>query len=42
MLVDLVHGFYGKIRVDPVIGPTLAEPDANSMSHLAKMAGFWS
>lgn len=42
VLVDLVHGFYGKIRVDPVLGPIFAERITDWEPHLEKMVDFWS
>ena len=42
VLTDLVHGFYRKIRVDPVLGPIFAEQVSNWEPHLAKMVDFWS
>lgn len=42
VLTDLEKGFYRKIRVDPVLGPTFAERVTNWELHLAKMVNFWS
>ncbi|RKF15350.1 group III truncated hemoglobin [Roseovarius spongiae] len=42
VLTDLVHGFYGKIRRDPVLGPIFAERITDWGPHLAKMVDFWS
>lgn len=42
VLSELVHGFYGKIRVDPVLGPIFAERITDWEPHLEKMVGFWS
>ncbi|SER93449.1 hemoglobin [Tranquillimonas rosea] len=37
-----MHGFYGKIRVDPVLGPIFAERITDWEPHLEKMVDFWS
>jgi len=42
LLVKLVHGFYDKIRVDPVLGPIFAERITDWEPHLEKMVDFWS
>ncbi|EAQ04650.1 probable Sec-independent protein translocase protein [Pseudooceanicola batsensis HTCC2597] len=42
VLTDLVHGFYGKIRLDPVLGPIFAERITDWRPHLEKMVDFWS
>jgi hemoglobin len=43
MIRDLVHAFYAKVRVDPVIGPVFARiPDAEWGAHLSKLCDFWS
>ncbi|KAA9005012.1 group III truncated hemoglobin [Histidinibacterium aquaticum] len=42
VLTELVHGFYGKVRVDPVLGPIFAERISDWEPHLAKMVDFWS
>ncbi|MCA1334881.1 MULTISPECIES: group III truncated hemoglobin [Rhodobacterales] len=42
VLTDLVHSFYGKIRVDPVLGPIFAARIADWGPHLDKMVDFWS
>ncbi len=42
VLTDLVHGFYGKIRVDPVLGPIFAARITDWGPHLEKMVDFWS
>ena len=44
MIHDLVHGFYGKIRTDPALGPIfnrVIAPD-HWDQHLQKMCDFWS
>lgn len=38
----LVHSFYDRVRVDPLLGPIFAERIANWDLHLAKMVDFWS
>ena len=42
VLVDLVHGFCGKIRVGPVLGPNFAERIADRSPLLARMVDLWS
>ena len=42
VLTDLVHGFYGKVRVDPVLGPIFAARITDWEPHLEKMVDFWS
>ncbi len=43
MIHDLVHGFYGKIRNDAVLGPIFAGVIGEDWNpHLAKMCDFWS
>jgi hemoglobin len=41
---QLVHGFYGKVRSDPLIGPVFAREIAAERwpVHLDKMCAFWS
>lgn len=44
MIEAVVHGFYGKIRQDPALGPIFTKaiaPDAWP-AHLRKMCDFWS
>ncbi|MCB1521182.1 MAG: group III truncated hemoglobin [Hyphomicrobiaceae bacterium] len=41
-LRDLVHGFYGKVRRDPVLGPNFAARITNWEPHLERMVAFWS
>jgi hemoglobin len=44
MIHELVHGFYGKIRTDPALGPIfngVIQPQAWP-EHLQKMCDFWS
>ena len=42
MIHDLVHGFYGKIRADPALGPIFNRVVGDWDEHLAKMCDFWS
>ena len=43
MIHDMVHGFYGKIRVDPALGPIFNREIGDRWDpHLAKMCDFWS
>lgn len=43
MIRAVVHGFYTKVRGDPVLGPVFARvPDAEWDAHLAKLCDFWS
>jgi hemoglobin len=38
----LVHAFYARVRVDPLIGPYFARHVADWEQHLPKMIDFWS
>lgn len=42
VLRRLVHAFYAKIRIDPVLGPIFAERITDWGSHLDRMVDFWS
>ena len=42
VLTDLVHRFYGKVRLDPVLGPIFADRISDWEPHLEKMVDFWS
>ena len=42
MLARLVHGFYDRVRVDPMLGPIFADRITDWKPHLAKMVEFWS
>lgn len=42
VLRRLVHGFYAKIRNDPVLGPIFAERITDWGPHLDRMVAFWS
>lgn len=39
---QLVHRFYAKVRVDPVLGPVFERHVANWDEHLPRMVDFWS
>ncbi len=39
---QLVHGFYGRVRQDPVLGPIFDRHIEDWNPHLAKMVDFWS
>lgn len=41
MLHDLVHGFYHRVRQDPVLGPVFSERITDWGPHLEKMGAFW-
>lgn len=42
MIHELVHGFYGRIRSDPALGPIFNRTIDDWDVHLAKMCDFWS
>lgn len=42
ILADLVHGFYDRVRADPLLGPVFADRVSDWPSHLEKMVAFWS
>ena len=42
MLSRLVHGFYDRVRSDPLLGPVFADRIADWGPHLEKMVEFWS
>jgi hemoglobin len=44
MIHEVVHGFYGKIRQDPALGPIFNRviPPEAWPAHLQKMCDFWS
>lgn len=42
MLCALVHGFYSKVRADPVLGPIFASRITDWKPHLERMVSFWS
>ena len=39
---QLVHRFYAKVRVDPVLGPIFDRHIADWDDHLPRMVDFWS
>ncbi|HYM72934.1 MAG TPA: group III truncated hemoglobin [Stellaceae bacterium] len=41
-IAALVTRFYGKARVDPIIGPVFEEAVEDWDEHLAKLCDFWS
>lgn len=41
-LTRLVHGFYDRIRADPLLGPIFATRVDDWAPHLEKMVDFWS
>jgi hemoglobin len=42
MIERLVHGFYDRVRADPVLGPVFAARIDDWAPHLARMCEFWS
>ncbi|MFN3724111.1 MAG: group III truncated hemoglobin [Paracoccaceae bacterium] len=42
MLTRLVHGFYGRVRSDPLLGPVFADRVTDWGPHLERMVAFWS
>ncbi len=44
MIRRLVHGFYAKVRADPILSPIFAAhiPNARWPTHLERMCAFWS
>jgi hemoglobin len=42
MLTRLVHGFYDRVRADPLIGPVFAARVKDWSPHLDQMVDFWS
>lgn len=42
MIRKLVHGFYQKVRQDPLLGPVFAARIVNWDPHLERMCAFWS
>jgi hemoglobin len=42
MIRDLVHAFYAKVRLDPLLGPIFNARVADWDEHLAKLCEFWS
>ena len=41
-ITALVHRFYDRVRVDPLLGPIFAERITDWDFHLSKMVDFWS
>ena len=42
MIARLVHGFYDKVRQDPLLGPVFETRIADWGPHLERMCAFWS
>jgi hemoglobin len=42
MIRHLVHAFYAKVRLDPLLGPIYNARVADWDEHLAKLCEFWS
>jgi len=42
MILRVVHGFYGRARHDPLIGPVFERQVEDWDAHLARMCDFWS
>ncbi|WP_121060804.1 group III truncated hemoglobin [Chachezhania antarctica] len=42
VLRELVHGFYDKVRRDPMLGPIFADRIDDWDPHLDRMVAFWS
>jgi hemoglobin len=42
ILIRLVHGFYDRVRTDPLLGPIFASRVDEWGPHLEKMVDFWS
>lgn len=42
VLSRLVHGFYDRVRADPMLGPVFDERIKDWGPHLARMMEFWS
>lgn len=42
MIRRQVHTFYGRVRLDPVLGPVFNDAIADWDEHLAKLCDFWS
>lgn len=42
MIERLVHGFYARVRTDPLLGPVFDARVKNWDEHLARMCAFWS
>ncbi len=42
MIRELVHAFYGRVRLDPELGPIFNGAVEDWDEHLAKLCDFWS
>lgn len=42
MIQSLVHGFYDRVRDDPLLGPVFEARISDWPPHLARMCAFWS
>ncbi|MGH8144206.1 MAG: group III truncated hemoglobin [Steroidobacteraceae bacterium] len=42
MIARLVHAFYDRARIDPLIGPVFERQVRDWDAHLARMCAFWS
>jgi hemoglobin len=42
LIQRLVHRFYGRVRLDPLIGPNFNARVADWPAHLEKLCAFWS
>lgn len=42
MIERLVHGFYSRARLDPLVGPIFERKVSDWDAHLARMCDFWS
>ncbi|MFZ1467593.1 MAG: group III truncated hemoglobin [Paracoccaceae bacterium] len=42
VLTRLVHGFYDRVRADPLLGPVFADHITDWGPHLDRMVQFWS
>lgn len=42
MIRRLVHGFYDRVRADPMLGPVFAARIVDWGPHLERMCAFWS
>lgn len=42
MIRKLVHNFYGRVRLDPLLGPIFNGAIADWDAHLDKLCSFWS
>lgn len=42
MIETLVHAFYARVRIDPLLGPVFNRAIDDWDKHLAKLCAFWS